>query len=223
MSTARSLSRHAKRQLLDSLSSATHAGTYELEHDETVLDVKGIDSELELSSNSQSEMRHECSCTENEYSLSDEEEETWKVGGNSQSKDFAPNKEEAECNAFSLTENLLFFYRLFNISRDAMQFLLDALNRQKVDAPKSIYHLTKNAISKRHSILTIGDCQTSYFGLKDTIEFCLTDKTNYLTRNKLNDGDRLDITVRINYDGIPIYKSTPYTLWPIFGDSPGHF
>ena len=55
------------------------------------------------------EMRHECSCTENEYSLSDEEEETWKVGGNSQSKDFAPNKEEAECNAFSLTEDLLIF------------------------------------------------------------------------------------------------------------------
>jgi hypothetical protein len=87
--------------------------------------------------------------------------ELWDTVGNfnvfdtdsSDDEDVDPNKEvddneddeaEVDCN-IGIGDELLLFMIVFNISRRAMQSLLDILHRNNVDVPRTVYLLKKNA------------------------------------------------------------------------------
>lgn len=112
----------------------------------------------------------------------------------------------------SLTDKLLMFYVLFNISNRAMQYLLKILIEEGFDVPKSLYLLKKKPISTKinvaRSLLACGG-QFVYFSILDSILFCV--RNNLVTFvNRFN-----ELKIAINIDGLSPFKSSPVTLWPI--------
>lgn len=205
MSTSRSISRNAKRRLLDSLTNT--ADSEESCH--VVTEIFGADRESISLSEVDNFDDSDILPVSGVHGMSDSDSECLSSPFENETSSSSDDME------MSLTEDLLLFYKLFNISRAAMQFLLDVLKRKKLDVPQSVYLLDKMSKKKQHIITEENDCKMSYFGLEDTLKFCLSEKSDYLSSNAIEEGDRVDITVRINYDGIPLYKSSPCSVWAL--------
>lgn len=137
MSTSRTLLRSAKRRLLDSLTSVSF--TEDIENDVTEISRADV-------------------ATSNTYALQISDLDDIGQPSNSDSQDFKYfgieelssvyesdilSSESDDDPEISLAENLLLFFKLFNISRVAMQFLLDILKQNNLDVPKSVYLLEK--------------------------------------------------------------------------------
>jgi len=109
----------------------------------------------------------------------------------------------------SLAEELLMFATMFNLSRSAVNYLLCILNRHNIIVPKSAYKLQKFDQSAVRSIKNIisGTFNYAYLSIKDNFQFLL-DKSHIKPVSQT-------VSLKINIDGLPLFKSSKVCLWPI--------
>lgn len=143
----------------------------------------------------------DCGGSSSEYELSDFEY-------------FSPSCDETNTethNEPSLASDLLTFYITFNISVAAMKFLLNTLTKHKVaNVPKSLYRLKKlDPVENNNTIQELQSGRFAYIGVTENLRL-------YLHRNQelLKTQDLL-IRTKVNIDGLPLYRSSPLSLWPI--------
>ena len=118
--------------------------------------------------------------------------------------DDSPNQQKS---AMSLPDELRYFMDNFKVSQRGMVYLLDLLKRHNVkDCPSSLYELTKEVETKRKMYeVTAGD--TGYLLLEDNI--------NFLVEKVFVSSPSLDVELKVNVDGLPLYKSSKTCVWPI--------
>jgi hypothetical protein len=109
----------------------------------------------------------------------------------------------------TLAEELLLFFVLFNLSRKAMQYLLDILVRHGIDTPKTVFLLKKSTNVEKIHVDINNDENFVYLGLKNNLSYIVRRKFSFL-----NIGFN-DLNIQINVDGLPLYKSSNVSLWPI--------
>lgn len=110
----------------------------------------------------------------------------------------------------TLSEELLLFFVIFNLPRAAMSYLLKLLLRFNIDVPSSVYRLTKAKRSFRWDTIDINNGNIGFLTLKETIVFCIENGFLAITSEC-----RQVLNLQINVDGLPLYKSSQVTLWPI--------
>ena len=122
-----------------------------------------------------------------------------------------PNKK-----ATGLHLKLLLFFTLFKIPHSAMAYLLNALLEEGIDVPRSVYLLQKvteredKKVKIARSTLNCGgDFAYRYLSIFNNLLFCI--ENNLLKFRDLYNA--IDIT--INIDGLPLFHSSPVSLWPI--------
>ena len=150
----------------------------------------------------------------------DSEEEPWCWESGSESSlmfesdvEDDPQQESSEEEISDTTENTLQFKLAewavnYGISSSAIMALLTILNvYTSLALPKHPMTLLKTP--RLSKATPMGDGDYHYFGLKSAI----IDLIKKLPR--LPSGQKL--TLQINIDGIPLFKSSPTSLWPILG------
>lgn len=91
-----------------------------------------------------------------------------------------------------------------------MTHLLLVLNAHGISVPRSVYLLTSQCDPKRFTFLTeIGEENIAYRSVTDNIRFCI--EKHFL---KLKDCVNM-LTLHINVDGLPLFRSSNLNLWPI--------
>jgi hypothetical protein len=107
----------------------------------------------------------------------------------------------------SLTDDLLTFLLLFNISTRAMNFLLSILIKHGISVPPSLY-LLKKCIDVPNFARTVckNGAEMVYFSIKENFKFCI-DK-HIIVRS-------CTLDMHFNIDGLPIYRSSSVSAWPI--------
>jgi hypothetical protein len=111
----------------------------------------------------------------------------------------------------SLAEELRDFYVSANISRRVMQQLLDILNRHGIDGvPESTFLLKKSLQTYTFDQLNVNNGKFAYLGVRQNLEFLL--ENNLL--GKLID-KTFNFSIKVNMDGVPLFKSSHTALWPI--------
>ena len=113
-----------------------------------------------------------------------------------------------------LAEKLFIFFMVFNISHRAMSYLLSILAQEGLEVPSSVYMLQKNKRRVDSTIETIKShlsCggKMVYLSIYDNIEYLLN--TNLLTISE----QYTSLKIKIGIDGLPLFKSSPVTIWPI--------
>lgn len=93
-----------------------------------------------------------------------------------------------------------------NITRAALNQLLEILKKQGLDLPKDGRTLLQ---TPRH-IMTVDKCggRYSYFGIASCLSNILNDNKDFIESNDI-------IKCNINIDGIPLFKSSSEQFWPI--------
>ena len=151
----------------------------------------------------------ECSSDSSENSDFSESDMEYFSPGCSDSSDNDLNS----ISATTLAEDLLTFNVNYNVSNAGMQFLLSALRKHNIDGvPKSVYHLQKKNKTKGNAVINHLDSGSfAYLGVKENLIVFLerTLNTSSLTARELR------IHAKINIDGLPLYKSSSSSLWPI--------
>ena len=110
--------------------------------------------------------------------------------------------------AKDLHTELLLFFILFRISHNAMKYLLDLLNRFNLEVPKSIYLLKSKISATNFTVNKFANGSFVYFSILDNLK--------YLVENNLMDNlNTNDLKVSINIDGMPLYRSSHVSVWPI--------
>ena len=89
-----------------------------------------------------------------------------------------------------------------------MQHLLTILTIYNVDVPISVYLLTKSCKNFSFENITVQNGKIAYLSIKKNIEYCFS--KGLLLFSVYN-----SLSIKINIDGIPLYKSSNYCLWPI--------
>lgn len=89
-----------------------------------------------------------------------------------------PNESESRLpHLQTLSDKLLYFFLIFNISNRAMTYLLEILSSEGLDVPKSVYLLKKMPIKDSHiSVIKSffhSKAEMAYLSIKENIEFCL--------------------------------------------------
>jgi hypothetical protein len=142
-----------------------------------------------------------------------------------QAKKVAAEAEEAAAEAdaaeepLSIEESLLQMQALYSASDSLVQMMLDALNSNGVQVPKSIYllkkqHLSSEAVADVRRLTDGGEF--AYEGIGKNLSFCLKRGLIdfcQLTFDSSVSGYRM--RVRINMDGLPLYNSSGLEAWPI--------
>lgn len=113
----------------------------------------------------------------------------------------------------SLAEDLLTFQVTLNLSNAGMQWLLSILRKHRYDGvPKTVYYLKKKSNCKSDSVINHLDSGSfAYLGIEENL-------TVFLNKNlkpKSFTGKQLLIHAKVNIDGLPLYKSSSTSLWPI--------
>jgi hypothetical protein len=141
-----------------------------------------------------------------EFATNVNAEDVTQEGVNSASTNDAPDS--------SLAEDLLFFFILYNVSHSAMKFLLTILLDRRIEVPNSVYFLKKMQHKANFCFSKIDDGEFAYLSMQENILFCLDH--NLLNINDLpNAGKDYFIDANINIDGLPLFKSSPLSLWTI--------
>lgn len=93
-----------------------------------------------------------------------------------------------------------------------MDYLLQSLKEEGVSVPSSVYMLNKMRSSSKVDVLcSVLKCggQMAYLSIQDNLIFCI--KNNLLLfEEKFN-----KLSLSINIDGLPLFRSSPVCLWPI--------
>jgi hypothetical protein len=115
----------------------------------------------------------------------------------------------------SLAYDLYVFAILFNLPRSALKYLLEILVKHGVDVPVTPYKLKKVYsnlnISNEECLETNG---VTYIGIKNSVTFAV-DKGLLKLDEFCDDNNVCFLDLQINVDGLPLYKSSAYNLWPI--------
>jgi len=109
----------------------------------------------------------------------------------------------------SIKEALYTFKVLFSVSDRAMSFLLTILNHFGLeDCPKTLYHLRKDAKQcHKLELLKYPDANSCYISIEENLKY-LVEKGHFGTATNLN------LQIKMNVDGLPLFKSSKSTLWP---------
>jgi hypothetical protein len=113
----------------------------------------------------------------------------------------------------TLAEELMMFFLMFNLPRTAMTTLLLILIKHGISGvPKSVYLLKKSVPQQQHNtpIINMSSGEFAYIGIINYLE-------NILTKGlvNLNANGQFLFNIKINIDGLPLFKSSRLTLWPI--------
>lgn len=126
-----------------------------------------------------------------------------------------PNPEQqtvADEVALSIPEELYIFKLIFNLTDNAMQYLLDMLTRHKVaDVPSSLYKLNKLHKKPSLEFTKLDNGDVAYLSIKDNLLYLLK-------QGMLVVEDNVPVTMKVNIDGLPLFKSSQVSLWPILVD-----
>lgn len=113
----------------------------------------------------------------------------------------------------NLSDDLLVFSMMYSLPNKGLQFLLDILNKHKVEVPKSVYLLKKTC-----NVVSVDDYCVSdefaYLSLKENLEFAI-EKGVVSSSDLITVQDKHFIDIQINIDGLPLFKSSQLGLWPI--------
>ncbi|XP_047133731.1 uncharacterized protein LOC124811692 [Hydra vulgaris] len=122
---------------------------------------------------------------------------------------------------FDINQKLLNFYSRYNLTRNAMEALLKLLNIHydkslplsviTLKAKSGTYNQSKNWVKRIE-----GKSSMSYIGVKDNLLYCM-DHRNLELNLKNKDGNSGIVKLRLffNLDGLPVFKSSKTTFWPI--------
>ena len=113
---------------------------------------------------------------------------------------FFENKEQ------TFSDDLFVFFMLFHLSTDAMQFLLTTLIKHGISVPKSVYLLKRNHQKSNYDSWVCGAGKVAYYSIRTCIDFLMNN--GFLQALNILD-------IQVNIDGVPLYRSSPITLWPI--------
>lgn len=111
----------------------------------------------------------------------------------------------------TLADDLYSFYISYNVPVAGMQFLLTALNKHCVSGvPPSLYKLRKThkRIENDSEIQQIESGLYSYIGIKEHL-------SNYVSRRNMCDLHEVSVSMKVNIDGLPLYRSSSAAIWPI--------
>jgi hypothetical protein len=114
-------------------------------------------------------------------------------------------------NPLSLSEELLLFFIIFNISHAAMSYLLKLLVRHNIAVPPTLYQLKKMQKNFDWNILNINNGQFAYLSIKENIVYCLDNGMLSISKSI----NQVILNIKISIDGLPLYKSSNMNLWPI--------
>lgn len=123
-------------------------------------------------------------------------------------EDMYLEENNTENEGLSLAEELYFFFLLFNLSNRAMDFLLKLLIRHNVpNVPKSFHYLKKCSKLEKFDTVSLSKGSFVYFSIKENLKFCV-DKGLLVLKS-------IQLKLKFNIDGLPIYKSSNLSAWPI--------
>jgi len=108
----------------------------------------------------------------------------------------------------SQRQKLLDWYHNNNVTRDQLDALLKILESENLDVPLSANGLLNLNLPKA-VIRTVRPCHYTHIGIRNYLEFI---------KNKLPDNS--EIILDVNVDGLPLFKSSNTSLWPILGHFP---
>lgn len=121
-------------------------------------------------------------------------------------------KDEEQKGRPSLAVRLLYYFLVFDVSYRSMEYLLTILRDEGLDVPSSVHNLKKPMHEKKASVILRSlKCggKMAYASIKDNLMFCI--QNNMLSFSNVYNC----LKININVDGLPLFKSSPVTLWPI--------
>lgn len=101
----------------------------------------------------------------------------------------------------------------FNIPKEAVKDLLNILHTHHPDLPLDARTLLKTPHASDYQVKVIGEGSYYHFGISNSLK---TFFENGDLKPSEVDGKQV-LQLQINVDGLPLYKSTNYQLWPILG------
>lgn len=114
----------------------------------------------------------------------------------------------------TLAEDLFLFFIMFNLTNSAMKNLLLILNRHGVNVPSSLY-LLRQCCSEKVNLTSFRVNENfAWIGVTDNIVFCVQQGFLNLT-DFISNTKTCFLNIKINVDGLPLYKSSSVNLWPI--------
>jgi hypothetical protein len=111
----------------------------------------------------------------------------------------------------SLAEELLIYFVIFNVSHSAMTYLLQLLTRHNINVPPTVYKLKKNKKNIDWNVLNINNGQFGYLSLQESIIYCIKNGLLHLKSGT----EKIILDLKLSIDGLPLYKSSIMSLWPI--------
>jgi hypothetical protein len=131
--------------------------------------------------------------------------------------DFAPvetetseseGEEEVQEEVIPLADRLSEWASSLKVNHAQISGLLDILHHDHPDLPKDPRTLLRTNVS--FDVLDVADGQYYHFGIKNNV-------ITQLELDPENLENLQEISLLINIDGLPIFKSSPGQLWPILG------
>lgn len=109
---------------------------------------------------------------------------------------------------------LLYFCILFHLPDRAIEYMLSVLADENLDIPRTLYLFMKPHDHLRSKICVIQSTLScggslAYLSILQNIQYCLRSHLISFTKKYV------DLSIKINIDGLPLFKSSPVTLWPI--------
>jgi hypothetical protein len=112
----------------------------------------------------------------------------------------------------SIAEELLLCFMIYNLSYKCKAHILMILRRHEVPGiPASVYLLEKQLPKVPRDIIQLDKGSFSYLGIAENIKF-LIDYGSLLLPHELSS---IKLNVKINIDGLPLYRASRIGLWTI--------
>lgn len=106
--------------------------------------------------------------------------------------------------ALPIKEKIKNWYIKFNPSRKSADYILNILKDENLDVPVSCKSLVKN--SEKIILRTVSPGQYWHYGIENQLK-----KISHII------SEITEVIIDINIDGLPLFKSSNQTLWPILG------
>lgn len=112
----------------------------------------------------------------------------------------------------SLPEDIVLYAMKYSLPQKGIQEMLDMLNKHNISVPRTVFMLRKESprVSVDDYIVTK---DFAYLTIQENLTFA-EEKGLLQDEIRLN-GDKEYIDIQINIDGLPLFKSSQISLWPI--------
>lgn len=125
------------------------------------------------------------------------------VSGRSTDNKYSSSASSSESDKGSICEKLAHWACSHNIPHNVIRELLEILRSNHMDLPKDPRTLLKTPRSENYEIKQLAGGQYHYIGLENSLSSALPQR------------NLAKLTMSINIDGIPLFRSSSTTLWPI--------